>query len=157
MTTYRIILPLALVAVLAACRDTTDPEPEPDVATLRLTIGTTSPQTVTVATNPGCAVTGGPINLTVNQARAISASFLNAAGEPDPVANDPATFKLAGGEGQQNPTPTPPSIEFTRTGPFAGTLTGTAAAQGSVFLSLLHIEEGHEDWGPCSVPISVAP
>lgn len=149
------VIPAALLVTMAACKDTTHDDHDIHVESLRLTIGTTNPQTVTIASNPGCAVTGGPIALTVNQARAITASFLNEQGQPDPEANDPAEFQLAGGEGQANPTPTPASITFSRTGAFAGTLTGTAVTTGNVFLSLLHVEEGHEDWGPCSVPISV--
>ena len=150
-------VPFACLMLLGACRDTTDPEPEPEVASVRLTIGGTTLQIVTIATNPGCAVTGGPINLTVGQARTLAATFLNDAGDPDPVANDAATFKLGGNEGQADPTPTPGTITFSRTGAFTGTLTGSAATSGTVFLSLLHVEEGHEDWGPCSVPISVSP
>lgn len=147
----------ALALVAAACEDTADPEPEPEVETLRLTIGTTNTQTVNIASNPACTVTGGPISLTVNQARTITASFLNSAGQPDPIAMDDDHFQLGGDEGEMNPTPTPSSITFSRTGSFSGTLTGTAATQGSVFLSLVHIEEAHEDWGPCAVPITVAP
>lgn len=152
------LLPAALLAL--ACRDTTHDEHKIDVQTMRLTIttaGSTSSQTVTVASNPGCAVTGGPIALTVNQPRTVAAAFLNAAGAPDPEANNPAEFQLAGGTGQPNPTPTPASITFNRTGAFSGTLTGSAATTGSVFLSLLHPREGHADWGPCSVPITVSP
>lgn len=151
------LLPLATMLALGACKDTTDPHGEPDVASLRLTLGGTGGQVVTIASNPGCAVTGGPITIVANQSRSITATFLNAAGEPDPVANDPNDFVLAGGQGQQNPTPTPASITFSRTGPFAGILLGTTATTGSMFVSLLHPQEGHEDWGPCSVPITVTP
>ena len=150
---------LVAAAAVMACKDTTDPH-EVDVASLRLTIatpGTANTQTVTIASNPGCAVSGGPIALTVNQARTVTATFLNGAGTADPVANDADEFQLAGGEGENNPTPTPGTITFTRTGAFSGTLTGSAATSGSVFFSLLHLEEGHEDWGPCAVPITVSP
>ena len=153
-------LMLGSLFAVAACKDTTDPEHEIHVESLRLTIGTpgsASTQIVTIASNPGCAVSGGPIALTVNQAHTITATFLNDEGEADPHANDPEEFRLAGGEGQADPTPTPASITFSRAGAFSGTLTGTTATSGSVFLSLLHPEEGHEDWGPCSVPITVAP
>lgn len=149
------LIPLAAALLLGACKDTTEPEDEPNVAALRLTVGTTNAQTINIAT--GCVVSGGAINLTANQARAISASFLNAAGQPDPIANDAGEFQLGGNTGQNDPTPTPSSITFSRTGAFSGTLTGTATTTGSVFLSLLHIEEGHADWGPCAVPISVSP
>ena len=150
------LLMIASLFIVAACKDTSDPDHEPDVATLRLTIGSTNPQTVNVAT--GCAVTGGPINLTVNQARTITASFLNAAGQPDPIGNDAEEFQLGGNTGQSNPTPTPSSITFTRTGAFTGSLMGTTATTGgSVFLSLWHTEVAHPDWGPCAVPITVSP
>jgi hypothetical protein len=48
-------------------------------------------------------------------------------------------------------------ITFTRTGPFTGTLTGTAAGVVSVSFALLHIEENHEDFGPFPVNITVVP
>jgi len=152
------LLPVAAVLAFGACKDTTDPDHEPDVASLRLTIGGTGGQVVTIATNPGCAVTGGPITLPANQARTMTATFLNDAGDPDPVANDATEFTLAGNTGQADPTPSPASITFARTGAFSGTLTGTTATTaGTMFVSLLHSEEGHEDWGPCSVPITVTP
>jgi hypothetical protein len=152
-----------LLAALAAasCKDTkTQPEPEPEIETLRLTVGGASAATITVASNPGCAVTGGPITIHQNVTTTISASFRNAAGDADPVANDPATFRLSGSDNPHGsePAPTPATITWTRTGPFAGTLRGTATTTtGSVQFSAFHIGEGHEDWGPCAVPITVAP
>lgn len=150
---------LVLCAILAvtACKDTADPEPEPDVSSLRLTIGATNAQTVNVATNPGCAVTGGPITLKVNTPTAITGSFLNAGGTADPIANS-SDFRMAGTTTNGEIAPTPNTITFTRTGNFSGTLNGTATTTaGSASFALVHIEEGHADWGPCTVAISVVP
>lgn len=151
---------LAAALTLASCKDVSDPEPEPEIETLQLTVSTPNPQTITVATNPGCAVTGGPITIPINTTVAISASFRNAANQPDPIANDPAIFKLTGSDNPSGaePAPTPATIVWTRTGPFAGTLRGSVATTaGSVQFSAFHLEEEHEDWGPCTLPITVTP
>jgi hypothetical protein len=153
-------LVVAIAALtLAACKDVSDPDPEPEIETLRLTVSTPNPQTITIATNPGCAVSNGPITIPINTAVAVSASFRNAAGQPDPIANDFTAFRLSGSDNPTGaePTPSPSTIEWTRTGPFTGILSGSAATTGSVQFSAFHLEEGHEDWGPCTVPITVTP
>ena len=141
---------------LAACQDTMDPHEEPDIASMRITVGTGA-QTVNVS---GSCAASAPIALTLNATTPIAVVFLNAAGQPDPVANDASEFRLAGDAlvaGGPEPAPTPTTIVWTRTGPFAGTLRGSAATQsGAVALSAFHIEEGHADYG-CSVPITVSP
>ena len=153
-----IALAIALLTV-AGCKDVSDPEPEPEIESLQLMVFAPNPQTITVATNPGCAVTGGPITIPINTDVEISASFLNAAGQPDPIANNLLIFRLSGSNTPTGaePAPTPSTIEWTRIAPFRGTLRGSVATIGSVQFSAFHLEEGHEDWGPCTVPITVTP
>lgn len=149
---------VAALFAAVACSDTTNPKPEPDIASMRIVVGSgASALTVNVS---GSCVASQPISITVNTTTAMTVTFLNAAGQPDPVANDPAIFRLAGNAdvpGGPEPAPTPTSIVWARTGPFAGTLRGSVATtSGSVALSALHIDEGHADFG-CNVPIVVGP
>jgi hypothetical protein len=142
-----------------ACDDTSDPEPEPEIETMRIVVGSGGgAQTVNVARS-GCTASGGPIALTLNATTAVAISFLNGAGQPDVIANDPAVFRVAGASTASaiapEPVPTPATITWARTGNFAGTLRGTAATTaGSVTFSALHVEEGHADF-ECAVSITV--
>ena len=149
---------LLALAGLGACLDTTDPDEEPDIAAMQVVVGTgAGAQTVTVS-RIGCQASGS-VALTVNVTTPIAVTFLNTAGQADPVANDPALFRLAGDadvEGGPEPAPTPTTIVWARTGPFAGTLRGSATTTGSVALSAYHLEEGHADFG-CALPIMVNP
>ena len=157
-----LMLPLAFLVALtiSACQDTIDPEPEPEIATMRLTVGTgAGAQTVNV-TNANCAASA-QIALTINATTPISATFLNAAGQADAIANDPDVFVLAGATAiggttvAPEPVPTPNTITWARTGAFAGTLRGTASTTtGSVTFSALHITGGHLDF-ECAVSIRV--
>ena len=146
----------ALLAT-AACKDTNGAEEEPDISSLRLTIGAANAQTVTIGSNPGCSVTGGPITIPINTTVSVTGSFLNSANSPDPVANDATVFRMSGNDGAEI-APTPTTIVWTRTGPFTGTLRGSAATTtGSMQVVAFHLEEQHEDWGECTVPITVTP
>jgi hypothetical protein len=154
-------LPMAVIAALtlSACDDVNDPEDEPDIATMRIVVGSGgSAQTVNVA-RTACAATGGPITLSQNVTTPVAISFLNAAGQPDAIANDADEFRVAGATSgtttAAEPVPTPGTITWARTGNFAGTLRGTAATtSGAVTFSALHIEEGHADF-ECAVSITV--
>lgn len=138
-------LPLALV--LGACEDVIQPEPEPDVATMRLTIGTTNPQIVTVRRSDG-QVTGGPISIRVNTPTTVTVQWLNAAGQPDPVAMSDE-FEL-----RVEPL-TPTTITYTKIDDHSGTLNATATTTtGSGTFKLFHKAEGHEDF-EAPVPITV--
>jgi hypothetical protein len=133
---------LATGIPLAACDD--DPveaEPEPEVATLRLTVGT---QVVTVNVESG-TVTGGPITLPVG-ARTVQAEFLRADGTPDPIVTATA-FRL-------DVTPTSTAVvTFARTSAFSGTLTGLQSGQSTpVAFALFHLEEQHNEF---SRPVTV--
>lgn len=151
-------LALVLALAIGACDDTDPVEAEPDIVTMHITVGTATPATVNVVVD-GC-VESGPITIPINTTVPITVAFLTTGGVPDPIASDPTIFKLTGNDTPHGaePAPTPASIVWTRTGQFAGTLRGSAATTtGSVFLSAFHMEEGHEDAGPCEVPITVTP
>ena len=138
----------ALVAVTlltamggAAC--SADEEAEPDVASLRLTVGN---QTINVSDNG--TVTGGPITLTAGGNATVTAAFLNAAGTQDPIAH--------GADFQLNATPaSTATVTFARTGAFTGTLNGVAAGTTTLEVSLFHTVEMHADFGPFDVPVTV--
>lgn len=134
-----------LVAGLAlgACGDDpAAPDDEPKVATMRLVVGA---QTVNVS--EGGVVTGGPIVLATGVDVPVVATFLRANGSPDPLVTS-ATFRL-------DVQPGTSAVTFTRTGPFAGTLRGAQSGTTQLSFSLFHLEEGHPDFGPFTVPATV--
>src|SRR5688572_27945486 len=103
---------LALAVPTAGCDDDpVEPEEEPEVAVMRLTVGS---QTINVNAETG-AVTGGPIIIaTGGSGTTLSATFLRDDGQPDPLVVT-ADFRL-------DATPANTAIvTFTRTGSFAGT------------------------------------
>lgn len=130
------IVVLAAVLSLAACSSSTEPEEEPEVATMELTIGTTI-----VSFTGGCTPSVSSVTIPTAGA-ALSARFLRANGTPDPLVTA-AKYQLE----------VTPAARFVRSSAFAGTLTGGAPGQAQVSFALLHIEEQHEDFGPC--PLSV--
>jgi hypothetical protein len=144
-SSYRRLTVLSLLAGGAAgiaCNDSTEPEPEPEVATMRLVVGGSA--TITVAANG--TVTGGPI--TISGTTTIVATWLRDDGTEDPVV-DASTFELAVEIDDES------IVTFTRASAFAGTLNKVAAGSTSATFALFHVEEGHEDFGPFPVPITV--
>lgn len=137
-----VLILFAAGALGLACDDSTEPEPEPEVATLRLIVG--GSDTIEVAT--GGAVTGGPITIAGNTT--VVAEWLRGDGTEDPVV-DATTFELAVEVDDES------IVTFTRTGAFAGTLNKVAAGSTSATFALFHVEEGHEDFGPFPVSITV--
>ena len=131
MTKWMRAAALALVIpAFVACDDSEGPDDEPEIATVRLTIGT---QTATM--NPAGTVTGA-VTLTRNTATPVTAVALAANGEVISLGND---FRLD--------LATTGGITFARTGNFSGTLTGATAGTGTVQVCVLHIEENHCDFG----------
>lgn len=141
----RSLVALTVGLLVASCGDSTGPEEEehePEVATMRLTVGS---QTINVAEDG--TVTGGPIVIPVGNTT-ISAQFLLASGQPEPLVTadvfqlnvDSDNTGVAG---------------FTRTAAFGGSLVGTAAGSTILRFALFHIEEGHEDFGPFPVSVTV--
>jgi hypothetical protein len=138
----QIVTALSVVITAAACGDD-EVDPEPQVETMRLVVGT---QTITV--NSSGTVTGGPIVVARNTPTTVTATFLRANGTADPLVTT-AEFRLKGA------TDNAAIATFTFTTGFSGTITGLAAGTTLVRFSLLHIEEDHDDFGPHPVPITV--
>jgi hypothetical protein len=133
---------LALGLPAASCDDETAPEEEPEVATMRLTVGA---QTVNVADDG--TVTGGPIVIAQGNT-AISAAFLRADGTADPLVTADV-FRL------DIESDNAGIASFVRGGSFSGSLVGAAAGSTILRFSLFHLEEQHEDFGPFPVAVTV--
>ena len=133
---------IPLILTVTGCSDSPmEGDDEPEVASMRLTVGS---QIITVADNG--AVTGGPITFTgtVN----VSAEFLRADASPDPLVTD-AAFQL-------NAEPVDGTIiTFTRSAAFTGTLTSGAPGSTQIAFALFHKAEMHEDFGPFNVPVTI--
>jgi hypothetical protein len=136
------IAPALIVAAgVLACDESTPPEEEPAVATMRLTVGG-----ATIDVEEDGSVTGGPI--TISATTAISAAWLKADGTAESLVTG-AEFELTVESADEG------IVTFTRTGPFAGTLNKVAAGTATAEFALLHIAEQHEDFGPFPVSIVV--
>lgn len=140
------MLSLALVVGLTACKDSTSPDDdnEPNVTSMVLTFSNGQSATVTgVGATPSVRIPVG--------ATAVTARFLTAAGSDDPVVTA-SVFRLEVSAPAGN-------VTFNRspTNGFSGTLTTTVATTTAVpvTFALLHIAEGHSDFGPLTVNISV--
>jgi hypothetical protein len=121
---------IAALALTGACRSVTDPhDDEPDVHAVRLNFNNGA-QIITVVE--------GQVNATVNLATATSATVsaqwldhnLNVIGE---VTGDEFELRIIG-------------RTFTRTGPFAGTISGLTAGSNTVTVQLWHLHEAHADF-----------
>jgi hypothetical protein len=138
------LLPVLMVLAMSACKDDSTglDDDEPDVASLRLTIGT---QVITISDN-GTVSPTGTIVLPVGTSN-VAAEWLDVTGA---VIDD-----LSPTEFQLNLTvSTAGAATFARstTDPFAGTLTANAPAEGVVIrFSLFHLDERHDDFGPFPV------
>jgi hypothetical protein len=138
-------LVLMLAVGLAACGDSTDPEPEPEVATLRLLIGAAAEDTVLVDIASG-DVTGGPI--TISADTDIRAEFLRDDGSTETLVTA-ADFRLDVTSANES------LVTFTRTSAFAGTLHKVAIGGTSLTFALFHLEEQHNEFSR-SVAITVS-
>ena len=125
------------MVLVAGCSE--EEEQEPEVDTMRIVIGNT---TVNFA---GGTCTPSPATVTIpTTGAAVAATFLRDDGSPDPLVTA-GVFELD----------VEPAARFTRTSPFAGTISGGQPGQTTFSFSLLHIEEQHEDYGPCQLPVTV--
>jgi hypothetical protein len=132
-------LVLALAMTTAACRESIDPgDPEPEVATIRLTVGGNA---VTIAENG--AVTGGPLRISTTD-QTLTAEFLRADGSPELlVTSQTHRLDLTGGT----------NVTFTRASAFSGAIRGSAAGTTTMQVSLFHLEENHPDFGPFPIQV----
>lgn len=133
------VLVVAALATTACLEDELGHEAE--VEFMRITVGA---QQVTV--NATGAVTGGPISIVSGAATDVSVEFLTAE-MTDALAEHADDYQLNVGA--------PAGMTFTRTGPFAGSITGTVTGTSNVQFSLFHIEESHTDFGAFGVPVTV--
>jgi hypothetical protein len=129
---------LATALFLAACSDSAGPEDEPQVTTMELTIGAT-----VVSFTGSCTPSQGSVSIP-SAGAPLSARFLRANGTPDPLVTA-AKYQLV----------VTPANRFVRSSAFAGTLTGGTPGQAQLSFALLHIEEQHEDFGPCPLTVIV--
>ena len=138
------VLFVSLLATAGCGDDPVEVEEEPNVATMRLTVGTS---TINVNAATG-TVTGGPITIARNATVNISAQFLTAAGTPDPVVSA-TSFQLSASSANSA------VVTFTRVGSFSGTLTGVAAGSTTITFGLFHVGEGHNEFTwPVSVTVT---
>ncbi|MBK8058802.1 MAG: hypothetical protein IT358_00535 [Gemmatimonadaceae bacterium] len=144
----RFVTPLILAAtlVVGACSDDpTEPEDEPEVQTLTLTVGSS---TITIDKTTGAA--SG--NLVVPAGTStVAAQWKRADGSLETLITS-AEFDL-------KITPaTPANLTWTPNGAFAGTLVTTGLASNATTnasVALFHKEEQHEDFGPYNFTVRV--
>ena len=132
MTKWMRAAALALmIPAFVACDDDPVVDDEPEIASVRLTVGT---QTITMG--PSGTVTGGNVTLVRNTATPVTITALAANGSTISLSNDfRVDFTTTGG------------ITFARTGNFAGTLTGATAGTGTVQVCVFHTVAQHCDYG----------
>lgn len=128
------------LALLTACNESSGINNEPEIATMRLTVGSSA---VNIAENG--VVTGGPLVLTTAD-QVLTATFLRSDASVE-TRVDPAVFRLdvSGGTG----------VTFTRQSAFSGNIKGAAAGNTTVTFGLFHTVENHTDYGPFPVPVQI--
>jgi hypothetical protein len=140
---FRLAALLTMVVVAAACgSDSTEPEEEePEVFSMRLTIGSTTKTITTASTDRSFAVARG--------ANAVSVQWLKADGTVETIATTvDFTLRMVPATGTPI-TYTPASAQS-----FTGTLNVTGAVtNATVNVALFHVAEQHEDFGP--IPITI--
>lgn len=133
---------LALTAISACGDDPTEPDPEPQVASVRLTVGANS---VTVST------TASPTLNVASGTNTVTAEWLRADGSVESIVTD-AEFELR--IAQVSGT----SFTWTATGARSGTLLMTGLSAGgstAAQVSLFHKAEQHSDFGPLTFTVRV--
>ena len=138
----RPVIALSLLLGIAGCDESTPPEEEPEVVTMRLTVGTSSVEV------EGGTVTGGPLMVPAGNAT-LTVEWLRADGTADPLVTD-AEFQL-------NATVSNTAVlTMTRASAFSFTVNGLQSGQSTaVEFALFHLEEQHEDFGPFPVTVQV--
>lgn len=125
---------LVLTAATAACDD--DPigsDDEPEIANVRVSVGT---QSVTISefgqqTGTLTVPTGNSV---------VAAAWLRADGQPEPlITSEEFELRLVPSAGTTG-------VTFTPAGAFGGTLNATTSGEKTVQLQLFHLEEQHADF-----------
>jgi hypothetical protein len=134
-----LVTALAIPFAAACDEDPVEPHEHADVAGMLLTVGT---QTVTLTEG------GAQGGLTIpNGASTITATFLDDDGDPIALHDDEFELRIL--------PPNATVVTFARTGAFSGTLNGVADGSVIVQVDLYHIEEGHADFGPHNLAVTV--
>lgn len=137
-------LVIASMSATACKKNPTEPSNEPQVASLRVSIGS---QTITVSETG--TVTGGPIVVARNSTTPFTVTFLKADGSVETSVTS-STFRL---DVTSDNTAT---ASFTRTGAFSGNLAAGATAGTTIMrFALFHLEEQHNDFGPLPIAVTV--
>lgn len=135
-------LAVAVVALsTAACSDEEDHHAEVDF--MRITI---AGQTPVVVNSVGVA--SGLLTIAQGVAAAVTVEFLDA-NQQDALGDEADEFQVNVNPGA--------GVTFARTGPFTGTLTGSAAGTVSVSFAMFHLTDQEEEFGPFSVSVVVTP
>ncbi|MGA0920365.1 MAG: hypothetical protein ACO327_00085 [Gemmatimonadaceae bacterium] len=145
----RRLRPLVAIATLTlglgACKDSTGPDDHghaEEVHAMRITLADGTAVTVGET-----GTVTGTLTIPSGVATAFTVTFLDDDGA---VVTD-----LPASEYQASVSPNA-GITFARTGAFTGTLQGATAGTVTVRFGLFHIEENHDDFGPFSVPVTIA-
>lgn len=132
---------LASTAIACDDDDPIEPDDEPEVAAVRLTVGT-STVTVSTTASPTLDVATGTNNVT--------AEWLRSGGAVETLVTD-AEFELRIAQASGTGT-----LAFTPTSARAGTLTVTGLNAGQTIaatVSLFHKQEQHTDFGPLNFTV----
>lgn len=139
----RVALALIAATAFVACDDDpVEPDPEPEVASVRLTVGATS-VTITTTSSPTLDVASG--------SNAVTAEWLKADGSVESLVTD-AEFELRINQ------VTGTNLTWTATGARSGTLAVSGLAAGAstaAQVRLFHTVEQHEDFGPITFTVRV--
>jgi hypothetical protein len=133
------LLLCAAPLVLPACSDSPTEQGEPEIGSVRLTAGG---QTVVIT--PG----GAQGTMTLNgSATNVTATFFDNQGDPLTLDADEFEIRLVPANAGV--------LTFTRQSAFSGTLHRVAAGSTLVAVSVFHLLEGHPDFGPHNVGVTV--
>ena len=140
----RLAVAVLATTALASCDDDpVEPDDEPDVQTLTLTVGVSS---ITINGSTGAA--SGDLVVPAGTST-VTAVWRRADGSvEDLITSDEFELRIV-------PT-TPANLSWTPNGAFGGTLTTTGLTSGqstTAQVSLFHILEGHEDFGEFPITI----
>lgn len=143
---FRALAVAAFVSAIAAGCDgnsTGSDEQEPEIASVRVTVGA---QSVTI-TNNGTQ-TG---TLTVPRGNStVAVTWLRADGSVETVVTSSEfEVRMVAASGTSG-------VTFTPNGAFGGTLNTTSAGQKVLRLSLFHLEEQHDDFGPLNLTLTAS-
>lgn len=147
LATRRLVAPLLLAATLAlgACSDSTEPDDEPEIQTLTLTVGSNS---ITIDKSTGAA--SGALVVTAGTST-VAAQWKRADGSNEAlVTSNEFDLKIV-------PTAAA-NVTWTPNGAFGGTLVTTGLASNATTtatVALFHKEEQHEDFGPYNFTIRI--